>query len=171
MPSSEIVRTKSAHKYVAGVLFIVLVLALMIFITSRATAPTLSPVIPQQRDHSTVQMHVKQQGFPEVRYELMRANNEAAKEKGLSGRPSMAPNAGMLFPYAAMEEQCFWMRDMKYSLDIIWLDRAKRVVHIEKNLAPETYPATYCATAQYVIELNAGETTRTGIKTGAVLSF
>ena len=93
------------------------------------------------------------------------------QEKGLSGTAALDPNSGMLFWNAAEAKQCFWMKDMHYNLDIIWLDRNKKVTHIEYNLSPKTYPKTFCAQGKYVIELNAGEAKRSGITKGQVLTF
>lgn len=85
----------------------------------------------------------------------------------------MAQDQGMLFVFNAPDTVCFWMKDMRFSLDIIWLDAQKEVVHIEKNVSPETFPKTYCPDkpAQYVIELNAGEAARNHLVAGHRLSF
>ena len=58
------------------------------------------------------------------------------------------------------------MKDMNFSLDILWLDEQKRVVLIEKDIAPETYPRVYGegVRAKYVIELLAGTVERLNIQ-------
>jgi len=104
-------------------------------------------------------------------YRLTAVASYDAQVKGLSGTDRLADNAGMLFWYDETAERCFWMKDMRYSLDIIWLDAQKKVVHVEPELAPNTYPNTYCAQARYVIELNAGQAAGSGITKGQVLSF
>ncbi len=62
---------------------------------------------------------------------------------------------------------------MRFSLDMIWLDSSKTITHIEKNVAPETYPNTYCDTSQtaYVIEINAGLTDAAKVKLGEHLNL
>jgi uncharacterized membrane protein (UPF0127 family) len=104
-------------------------------------------------------------------YYLTSAHSEKTQEKGLSGTPRLASNQGKLFWYDQMGERCFWMKDMRYSLDIVWLDDHKKVVHVEKNLSPKTYPKAYCVDAQYAIELAAGEADKSGLSLGQVLSF
>ncbi len=99
-------------------------------------------------------------------YKLEVASSEAAKEKGLGARSGMPSDHGMEFPYASPGQQCYWMKDMHFSLDIIWLDSARKVVKIQPNLAPSTYPKSYCANAQYVVELNAGQAARAGLRLG-----
>ena len=105
-------------------------------------------------------------------YTLTVASTNASREKGLGGRASLAQNAGMLFVFPAAGRQCFWMKDMRFSLDMIWTDQNKRVVHIVPDLLPATYPNAYCADgAQYVIELNAGQAAQADIRVGQTLDF
>ena len=107
-------------------------------------------------------------------YKLEAVTAPEAKVKGLGGRSSMPTDAGMLFPFdQAAINRCFWMKDMRFSVDIIWLDADRRVRHIEHSVSPNTYPKEYCPPylSQYVIELNAGEAKRAGIAEGVVLTF
>lgn len=85
-----------------------------------------------------------------------RASSQSSREKGLSGRENMPHDAGMLFVFEQNATQCIWMKDMQFNLDIIWLDETKKIVKIEKDVSPSTYPQSFCATAQYVIEVNSG---------------
>lgn len=104
-------------------------------------------------------------------YTLEIAASQTAQEKGLGGRASMASDHGMLFVFDTVKPECFWMKDMRFSLDMIWLDANKRVVHVEQNVPPQSYPNQYCPVepAKYVIELKAGEVKRAGIVPGMVL--
>lgn len=106
-------------------------------------------------------------------YELVVAAKEQTQQKGLGGRAELAQNQGMLFVFDKPAEQCFWMKDMRFPIDIIWLDSDKRVTHMEQNVAPESYPEQFCGdnTTQYVIELNAGEVVRSGVKPGSTLKL
>ena len=106
------------------------------------------------------------------RYSLDVAHTSAQQQKGLGGRASMAVDRGMLFPYSQPGSRCFWMKDMHFSLDIIWLDSQKKIVRFEQNLSPQTYPQDYCAdNTQYVIELNAGQAAATHLRVGQKLDF
>lgn len=97
----------------------------------------------------------------------------AAQTRGLGGRKSLPVNEGMLFVFAHPGQQCFWMKDMHFPLDIIWLNGSKQVVFIKSNLSPKTYPETFCPpnSAQYVIELNAGQAQKARLHTGETLNF
>jgi uncharacterized protein len=101
-----------------------------------------------------------------VTAELARSNLE--KGRGLSGRPGLAPGQGMLFVYERPQPIGIWMKDMLFSLDIVWIQEG-RIVHIEKNAPPltSTGPETvYTATGDLVLELPAGYTAQEKIRVG-----
>jgi len=105
-------------------------------------------------------------------YYLQTARTEAQREKGLGNRNNMPSNEGMLFIYGNMGKRCFWMKDMSFSLDMIWVDNGKHITHIEHNVTPDTYPdKTFCAFAQDVIELPAGVADQYHLALGQTLTF
>jgi uncharacterized membrane protein (UPF0127 family) len=104
--------------------------------------------------------------------ELERADTNARRIKGLSDRKSMDTYQGMLFVFDHAQEQCFWMKDMHFALDMVFVDNNKKIVKIDKNISPDTYPQNYCADgARYVIELNSGIADRAGLKIGQELAI
>ena len=58
------------------------------------------------------------------------------RTKGLSVKDTLAENEAMLFVFDVEAEHRFWMKDMKFPIDIIWISRDKIVVDIEHNLQP-----------------------------------
>jgi hypothetical protein len=88
-----------------------------------------------------------------------------ARTKGLSGRESLAEDEGMLFIFDTDDVHSFWMKDMLISIDMIWLTADKRVVHIEANATPESYPASFGphTPTRYVLEVPAGWAARHGV--------
>jgi uncharacterized protein len=86
------------------------------------------------------------------------AKTEAARQQGLSGVPSLPPNAGKLFVFEQPGIYGIWMKDMLFSIDIIWMDKDMKVVDIKPNVAPSTYPEVFypSSEAMYVLETNAG---------------
>ncbi len=100
------------------------------------------------------------------------ADDNTERMKGLSGRESMDYGSGMLFEDAMEQFQCFWMKDMKFALDILWLDDEKKVVKAEYNVSPDTYPQQFCAdNTRYVIELSAGRAHQLSLGVGSKLDF
>jgi len=106
-------------------------------------------------------------------YQLEIVSTAASQEKGLGGRRSMASDKGMIFVFGSPMVQCFWMKDMQFPLDIIWLNSAKQVTKIAANVSPDTYPQKYCSdsTTKYVIELNAGEAEKANMHIGTALEL
>jgi len=78
------------------------------------------------------------------------------REKGLSDRMSLAEGMGMLFVMSNAGLPRFWMKRMKFSIDIIWIDNG-RVIGFEKNISPEdSRTFTSPSVAGYVLEVPAG---------------
>jgi len=88
--------------------------------------------------------------------------------KGLSGTPYIPANVVKLFAFKASGEQSMWMKDMNYSLDMLWLSKEGKVIHIEENLSPDTYPKSFSSPkpAWYVVETKAGFVASSSIKLG-----
>ena len=101
------------------------------------------------------------------------ADTPAKQEQGLSGHAPLANNTGMLFIFDKPDNYGFWMKDMLFPLDIVWIGEDFRVVHIEKNLSPQTYPTAYYpgVPSKYVLEISAGETDKNDIKVGDLVKI
>ncbi len=104
---------------------------------------------------------------------LERVTTNEARQKGLSGRNRLADDQGMLFVFERSGKYCFWMKDMKFPIDIIWTDSGKKVVAIEKDVQPNTYPDSFCTQkpALYVLEFSSGFANRHSIGLGDQLRF
>jgi uncharacterized protein len=95
--------------------------------------------------------------------------SQAAIVQGLSGRPSLAEGAGMLFVFSSINRQSMWMIEMKFPLDIVWLDENLTVVHITYGCAP-CPNANNCPSfssvkrVKYAIEMTAGAATSYGFE-------
>ncbi len=101
------------------------------------------------------------------------ADTTTLREQGLSNRQNLASDRGMLFIFQQPDKACFWMKDMRFNLDILWFDTQKNLIYQQKNLSPSTYPQTYCPPmpALYVVEVNAGTSAKLGLAPGDVLTF
>lgn len=111
-------------------------------------------------------------GIGRNHYALEVSDTQEKQVKGLSGRQDLPEGSGMLFAYPEAGNECIWMKDMHFSLDILWLNADKKVIKLEKSVSPETYPRSFCADGtQYVIELNAGEAAKAGVKVGQHIEF
>jgi len=91
------------------------------------------------------------------------------KELGLGYRDHLDEGSGMIFPYDHKEQYRFWMKGMRFPLDIIWI-RDNSIVDISKNV-PVAYPGAYpeympSVPVNKVLELNAGTADRIGATIG-----
>ncbi len=102
------------------------------------------------------------------------ANTESLREKGLSGRSSLAENTGMLFVFDSNQiTPTFWMKGMLIPLDMIWISGGK-IVKIDKKIPIPLagtgdnnlikYPAG--KPIDYVLEVNSGFSDQNNIKVG-----
>jgi uncharacterized membrane protein (UPF0127 family) len=102
-------------------------------------------------------------------------DDDLSRELGLSGRSSLSEAAGMLFVFEKESRYGFWMKGMRIPLDIIWLNKDKRVIFVERDLPPCT--DSYCpgygpmASSLYVIEVAANYTIRHNISNGTRVYF
>ena len=101
------------------------------------------------------------------RYDLQVATTPALQHLGLGNRASLSDHAGMLFVSSTPGERCFWMKNMRFSIDILWLSPADKVVSLQRDV-PIRSPV-YCASAQDVVELNAGQAKAAGIEIGTAV--
>lgn len=104
---------------------------------------------------------------------LQVSDTPATQQLGLSYRPSLPTNAGMLFVFSSPSFYHFWMISMNFPLDMIWLDQNYKVVGIKQDATPASYPQTFTsnAPASYVIEVNNGFVSQYGIKEGQTLTI
>jgi uncharacterized protein len=86
------------------------------------------------------------------------ANTQEKRVIGLSGRGSISENDGMLFVFDEPGIHSFWMKDMNFPIDIIWIDKNSVIQEISTNIEPESFPETFSSQlpVKYVLEVNAG---------------
>ncbi len=96
--------------------------------------------------------------LPQGDISLLVADTEESRIRGLSGISSMKEDTALLFVFDRPGYYGIWMKDMLFSIDIIWLNENFEVIHIEKNVSPDTYPKTFSAQkmSSFVIEANTG---------------
>ena len=103
------------------------------------------------------------------------AKSFSEKEKGLMYRKDLGKDKGMLFIFDREAMYPFWMKNTFMPLDIIWINKAGKIVFIGENiqpcktlLCPETYPDS---SATYVLELNAGISRQFGFEKGDLVEI
>lgn len=93
-------------------------------------------------------------------------------ERGLSGRYKLPTGTAMIFVFDQPSNQCMWMKQMRFSLDMVWLAQDKKIHKIIKNLSPDTYPESFCAdNTKYVLELNPDTVEKLGLNIGDLMQL
>lgn len=117
-----------------------------------------------------IQTPFVQIGNVRVSVEVM--DTDALRERGLSGRESIGEKEGMLFIFPWKGMYGFWMKDMKFLIDIVWISNDK-VVGFEESVDPQIGAQTSELKIYYppepvdrVLELAGGNFTSLGGKVG-----
>lgn len=151
------------------IVYIVIVVVLVfvaIFFRDRIAQLIPNPFSGFQNSTSTVKINNQT-------FSVELANDEATREQGLSGKTTLAENSGMLFVFPQKGKYSFWMRDMKFDIDIIYIDD-DTVVDIFKDVkapqadTPSSSLPLYTseADANYVLEVPSGTVEKYLIKEG-----
>lgn len=106
------------------------------------------------------------------------ADNASKRKKGLSDRDVLDENSGMLFVFDTPTKSAFWMKGVKFPLDMVWV-KDKKVVDIIKNAAVPLDGQTDDELPRYVpnqpvdmvLEVNAGFVDKHSIKIGDSLEI
>lgn len=110
-----------------------------------------------------------------IRAELVTTQSDLMR--GLKYRDSLDQDAGMLFAYGKPGFYRYWMHEVKFPIDMMWLDRDHRIVQLIHKVPPCAGPAETCPVyggdfeALFVLELNAGAAMKHNLKPGMVIQF
>lgn len=79
-------------------------------------------------------------------------------EKGLSGRGALSEGTGMLFVFPVEGQYAFWMKDMSFPIDIMWISATGTIIHMAEGVTPGSYPQDFAppTPARYVLEVPSG---------------
>lgn len=108
---------------------------------------------------------------------IEKAETIETRRQGLSDRVNLCDSCGMLFVFENSNYYSFWMKDMNFDIDIIYLDENMKVVDIFVNVSKDSYreipPKTFVNTkpAKYVLEINSGKARDLNIVKGDRLSL
>lgn len=133
---------------------------------------------PKSRETTSAASKVDQLKIRNATFKIRVVSSAKDKSVGLSNRESLPMGEGILFVFSESAEHQFWMKDMKFAIDIIWIDSNKKIVDIAENAAPEPQKSDKELTkysprsaAKYVLEINAGIVSLNDIHIGDAVKF
>ena len=114
-----------------------------------------------------------------VSFNIELAETSQQVTRGLSGRDSLAQGTGMLFVHKDEKRYTFWMKDIRFPLDMIWIDARCRVADISAQVPPpepgQSDPSISLISPNvpvlHVLEINAGAAAGEGISIGDAVRF
>lgn len=101
------------------------------------------------------------------------ASTNNARGKGLSGKSELAANHALLMVFPNEARWGIGMKKMNFPIDIVWMNKDKKVIYIKKNAPFDDQTTIYTpkTPAMYVVELPAGTTSDKSITIGKVAIF
>lgn len=103
-----------------------------------------------------------------VRVEI--ASTAEMRQKGLSGHEPLGPSEGMLFIFPIADAYAFWMKDMSFPIDILWIKGDELVdmtVNVQVSKPDEAIPRFFPKyPADKVLEVQAGFAKAHGLRIG-----
>ena len=128
------------------------------------------------KNNSSKNVEVNQIHFVKIAGKILKVDlalTSEEQERGLSGRNELKEDEGMLFVFDYINKHPFWMKDMNFAIDIIWIGENLQVVYIKKNAQPESYPETFIPPqdAEYVLEVLASFSEKNNLRVGDEVEF
>jgi len=106
------------------------------------------------------------------------ATSGEQQARGLGYRDALERDRGMLFVYPEARPVTFWMKGMRFPLDMVWIGADRRVVSVTADIPPQPGASDAelrryapAASVQYVLELNAGAAAELGLSTGTEIAI
>lgn len=119
-----------------------------------------------ERKHANIPQYPVRISGRTIRVEIAKTSEEHAR--GLSGRARIGDDEGMFFFFSAPSHRLFWMNDMHFPIDIVWVGADATIVDITHVASPESFPKKFASRtpAQHVIEVPAHTAQKYGFRIG-----
>ncbi len=121
-------------------------------------------MLPSEVEHEVVEFSRDTIMIDDIELIVQLADTDHRRADGLMFQEELPYDEGMLFIFDNSEKRTFWMSNMLFSLDIIWIDSQRNVVHIDNSVPPcDTTETKACPRydsggkeVKYVLEVTAG---------------
>lgn len=106
-------------------------------------------------------------------FQIILADTNELRTKGLSGSNPLGEDQAMLFLFDSPSKYGFWMKEMRYPIDIIWVNTKGKIIYIVKDAKPESFPEVFKPRdeAIVVIEIKGGLSKKVGLLEGDYIRF
>jgi uncharacterized protein len=155
----------TSHAYVYSLVSGLLGLVMCLYVSAQTSSPLRTVRITRGGEAQEI-----------ARFTVEVADEPEEWRQGLMERPTLAPEAGMLFIFPDVAPRSFWMMKTLIALDILFIDAHGYIINIHENVPP-CLPPRRCpsyasaAPARYVLEIAGGQSGARGIRVGDHLHF
>jgi uncharacterized membrane protein (UPF0127 family) len=142
-------------------------------VTASSFSATGQRVFTKDDPWPLIYPNTKSMSVAEVKVRASVAETWPERIRGLSNTPYLPLDVVKLFIFDSPGFHSIWMKDMNYSIDILWVDEDLSIVYIEEAVTPETYPNLFVPTspAKYVIETASGFVAQHQVSIGQVITL
>ena len=155
---------------IAVALLIVAAVTLFVAKPQSSTNKNLDSSDSRRNNLPIVTAHIKNKEF-----HLYAPESEIDRQTGLAAFDSLPHDEGMIFRCLPPSELGIWMKNMKFDIDVIWLDETNAITHLERKISKDSYPTQYknptSAPSTYLIELPKGSVDDLSLKIGDIVSY
>lgn len=139
---------RGLRRILIDIVVFVTIIATIVFLYQTYGQRTISYLFGEPRDTIFIN---------DLSVEVTIVRTPTERRQGLSGVESLPDREGMLFVFDEEDHHGIWMKDMLFPIDVFWINENLRIVHIEENVLPESFPAIYNSPipARFVLETNA----------------
>jgi len=155
------------NKYFLSLSVVLFVFIIFLTLSKDASAPEVAT----NNSIRISEINYVEIGGSKIKVEV--ADSSSERMQGLSGRDSIKEDEGMLFVFPYADIYPFWMKDMKFPIDIIWLDQDMKIVYIKSDAEPKSFPESFMPTdnSLYVLEVFASFSENNNLKVGDQAQF
>lgn len=151
------------------IVFIILIVLILLIISIKINNEKIMDINDKIIGQTSTQLTIDNKV---LNIEIARTPEEHAR--GLMFREELNENDGMLFIFDDEEIRYFWMKNTLIPLDIIFIDKNKRIINIEHAIpcvsaSCENYVSK--DVAKYVLEVNGGFSEKNNLTIGKIIYF
>jgi hypothetical protein len=122
-------------------------------------------------DHRIIDFKINA-GKKPISYKAAYVNTMYDKALGLMFKGGLKDDEAMLFIYQQQGKVSMWMKNTFISLDMLFIDKDKKIRHIAENTEPySTKSISSKYPVKYVLEIKAGDVKKNNIKVGNKVEF
>ena len=170
--TSTKVKDKKSHVKIFGVIILILALVAFLIVNNFLKKDSEPEVKYYTFTKDGELIFSDSLGTEKIKIDIEIADTEYKRQLGLMNRKSMEENEGMLFIFNEERLQSFWMLNTLISLDIMFVNKEKKIVTIHKSTTPlsqQSYPSS--EPAIYVVEVVGGFSDKNNILPGDKITW